>query len=585
MSATCDLLIRGGLIVDGTGAEPFTGDVAVRDGIIIDIGAFEGQAREVIEANGRIVTPGFVDIHTHYDGQAIWSEELAPSSSHGVTTVVTGNCGVGFAPCRPADHDMLIEVMEGVEDIPGVVMTEGLPWDWETFPEYLDALESRPRDIDVGAYLPHSPLRVYVMGERGAAREPATPQDLERMGALTREAIGVGALGVASSRMMYHRTRTGEQIPSYAAADAELQALANAMTDVGSGIVQLVLNAPTESWDSELDHLVGVVEASGRPATFTLGTSNSGPPVWEQAMARVADANARGARIRAQVLPRPIGLIMGFELSTNPFCACPSWPAIEALPFAERIERLRDPVVRTALIGEHPDPHNLFALSARKWEWIFPLGDPPCYEPGREDSIAARAVAAGVKPEEVAYDLMLQGNGHAMLYNALGNFHENRLDAVHDLMTRPDTVVGLGDGGAHYGAICDASYPTFMLTYWARDREGPRLSLAQAVRALARDPAEMVGLRDRGLLKAGHKADINVINLDRLALHAPQVRYDLPGGGRRLDQRATGYEVTIVSGAIIRRDDMPTGARPGRVVRGARDAAVVPAEGSAPMPA
>lgn len=570
MSARCDLLVRGGTIVDGRGEEPFVGDVAIRDGWIVAVGAFDGEADEIVDASGLTVTPGFVDIHTHYDGQAIWSEEMSPSSSHGVTTVVTGNCGVGFAPCRPEDHDLLIEVMEGVEDIPGVVMAEGLPWDWETFPEYLDALDTRSRDIDVGAYLPHSPLRVYVMGERGARREPATAEDLARMNALTREAIEAGALGVASSRMMYHRTKAGEQIPSYQAADAELQALADALKDAGSGIVQLVPDVPAASWDEELDHLIGVVEKSGRPATFTLGTSNSGPPIWEQALNRVADANARGAHIRAQVLPRPVGLLMGWELSTHPFCTCPSWPSIEALPFPERIAKLRDPAVRAALITEQPDPRNLFALSARNWNWIFPLGEQPNYEPAREDSIAARAAATGVAPEVVAYDLMLEGDGRAMLYNALGNFHDYRLDVIHDMMKRPDTVVGLGDGGAHYGAICDASYPTFMLTYWTQNRAGPKLSLAQAVQILAHDPAEMVGLNDRGVIAPGYKADLNVIDLAALRLHAPLIRHDLPSGGRRLDQAADGYVATIVSGTVIRRNDQPTGARPGRVVRGAQ---------------
>ncbi len=574
MSLRCDMLVRGGTIVDGSGSEPYVGDVAIVGDCILSVGRFDGHATEVIDATGLIVTPGFVDIHTHYDGQAIWSEELSPSSSHGVTTVVTGNCGVGFAPCRPQDHDMLIRVMEGVEDIPGVVMAEGLPWTWETFPEYLAALEARPRDIDVGAYLPHSPLRVYVMGQRGAEREPATDDDLDRMRALTREAVRAGALGVATSRMMYHRTKAGEQIPSYQAADAELQALADGLSDAGSGIVQIVLNAPSESWDSELDHLLGVVDRSGRPATFTLGTANSGPPVWEQAMARVAAANAGGAHVRAQVLPRPVGLIMGFELSTNPFCACPSWAAIEGLPFAERMIRLRDPATRAALVGERPDPRNLFALSARNWQAIFPLGDPPNYEPAAQDSIAARAAASGVAPEDLAYDLLLENDGKALLYNALGNFHENRLDAVYDLMKRPDTVVGLGDGGAHYGAICDASYPTFMLTYWTRDRAGPRLSLAEAVRTLAHDPAELVGLHDRGVLRSGYKADLNVIDLEGLTLHAPSVRYDLPGGGRRLDQAATGFVATIVAGKVIRRNDQATGARPGGVVRGARPAPV-----------
>jgi N-acyl-D-aspartate/D-glutamate deacylase len=570
--ADFDLLIRGGTIIDGSGAEPFMGDVAVRGDRIVAIGNVAGSAAEEIDAQGLIVTPGFVDIHTHYDGQAIWSDTLSPSSSHGVTTVVTGNCGVGFAPCRPEDHEMLIRVMEGVEDIPGVVMAEGLSWDWETFPQYLDALEARPRDIDIGAYLPHSPLRVYVMGRRGADREPATKDDLARMRTLSREAIEAGALGIASSRLFMHRTKAGEQIPSFAASDEELKAIAGGMADAGSGIVQLVLDAPHATWRDEMDHLVAVVESCGRPATFTLGTANRGEPVWLDAMARVEAANARGAFIKAQVLPRPIGLIAGFDLSTNPFCLCPSWKAIEDLPFAERIERLRDPAVRETLIADAPDEGNPLAMIARNWEWMFPLSDPPNYEPAANSSIAAQARAQERSPEEVAYDWLLGDDGHAMLYNALGNYHDGKLDAVYDLMVHPDVVVGLGDGGAHYGAICDASYPTFMLTYWARDRAGPRLGLAHAVKMLAATPAGVVQLRDRGRIAIGYKADLNVIDLAALRLHAPEIRHDLPGGGRRLDQHAAGYRATIVSGEIIRRDDQATGRLPGRVVRGAREA-------------
>jgi N-acyl-D-amino-acid deacylase len=569
--ADFDLLIRGGMIVDGAGGEPFSGDVAVRGDQIVAIGDVAGSATEEIDARGLIVTPGFVDIHTHYDGQAIWSDTLSPSSSHGVTTVVTGNCGVGFAPCRAEDHEMLIRVMEGVEDIPGVVMAEGLSWDWETFPQYLDALEARSRDIDVGAYLPHSPLRVYVMGRRGADREVATDDDLARMRTLSREAIEAGALGIASSRLFMHRTKAGEQIPSFEASDEELKAIAGGMADAGSGIVQLVLDAPHASWREEMEHLVAVVESCGRPATFTLGTANRGEPVWLDAMARVEAANAKGASIKAQVLPRPIGLIAGFDLSTNPFCLCPSWKAIEALPFAQRIDRLRDPAVRATLIAEAPEEGNPLAMIARNWEWMFPLSDPPDYEPPAESSIAAQARAQGRSPEAVAYDWMLGNGGRAMLYNALGNYHDGKLDAVHDLMVHPDVVVGLGDGGAHYGAICDASYPTFMLTYWARDRAGPKLGLAQAVKTLAATPADVVRLRDRGRIAIGYKADLNVIDLAALHLHAPEIRHDLPGGGRRLDQRATGYRATIVSGEIIRRDDLATGRLPGRVVRGAKE--------------
>lgn len=571
MTDTYDLLVRGGTIVDGSGTSPFEGDVAIRGDRIVAIGRIDGTAAEEIDATGLIVTPGFVDIHTHYDGQAIWSERLSPSSSHGVTTVVVGNCGVGFAPCRAEDHEMLIRVMEGVEDIPGVVMAEGLPWDWETFPQYLDALEARKRDIDVGAYLPHSPLRVYVMGKRGADREVATEADLARMRVLSREAIEAGALGIASSRLFMHRTKAGEQIPSFEASDEELKAIAGGMKDAGSGIVQLVLDAPHATWKEEMEHLVAVVESCGRPATFTLGTANRGEPIWMDAMDRVSEANAKGASIKAQVLPRPIGLIAGFDLSTNPFCLCPSYQPLAGLPFAERIARLRDPAMRATLLAEQPEEGNPLAMVARNWDWMFPLSDPPNYEPPLETSIAAQARARGCAPEEIAYDYLMGDGGRAMLYNTLGNFHEGRLDAVYDLMVHPDAVVGLGDGGAHYGAICDASYPTFLLTYWTQDRKGPRLSLAQAVRALAGAPADAVELRDRGRIGIGYKADINVIDLDGLQLHAPEIRHDLPGGGRRLDQRATGYRATIVSGQVIRRDDEPTGRLPGRVVRGRRD--------------
>ena len=567
---THNLVIRGGTIVDVSGNPPFKADIAIDGDRIVAVGVVASRGREELDAEGRIVTPGFVDIHTHYDGQAIWSERLNPSSAHGVTTVVTGNCGVGFAPCREQDQDMLVEVMEGVEDIPGIVMTEGLPWTWETFPEYLDALENRKRDIDVAAYLPHSPLRVYVMGKRGAAKEPATPEDMDRMRLLTKEAIDAGAIGVASSRMMYHRTKAGEQIPSFQAADAELDSIAQGMADAGNGVIQFALNIPTGSWEVELGHLFRIAGSSGRPATFSLGTSNSGPRIWDRAMELVAAANADGAQVSAQVLPRPIGLMMGFELSTNPFSACPSYERLAELPLEERIVQLRDPRTRAALLSEQPSPTNLFAMNARNWAWTFPLGEPPNYEPAPEESIAALAQSSGKSPEEIAYDLMLENDGRAMLYNTLGNFHENRLDSLHGLMEEPGVVVGLGDGGAHYGAICDASYPTFMLTYWARDRVGKRFALADVVKRLARDPAEVVGLRDRGLLKPGYKADLNVIDISTLALHAPEVRYDLPAGGRRLDQRATGYVATIVSGQIIQRDDQPTGRLPGRLVRGAQ---------------
>ena len=570
--ATHDLVIRGGTIIDGTGRAGFVGDVAIDDDRITAVGEVAGQGRQEIDAAGLTVTPGFVDIHTHYDGQAIWSDRLSPSSSHGVTTVVTGNCGVGFAPCRQEDHELLIRVMEGVEDIPGVVMAEGLPWTWETFPDYLDALDRQPRDIDVAAYLPHSPLRVYVMGERGARREPATEADLDRMRGIAREAIEAGALGVASSRLFMHRTKAGEQIPSYEAPAAELRAIAAGLSDAGSGTIQLVLDVPFASWDEEMDHLIDVVESSGRPATFTLGTGNSGPRAWDEAMTKLEGVNERGHTVTAQVLPRPIGLIASHQLSTNPFCLCPSYQSLADLPHEQKVRRLRDPAVRAALIGEQPEEGNALAMISRNWDWMFPFGDPPNYEPPLDSSIGALARARGQSPEEVAYDYLMEKNGTAMLINTLGNYYEGRLDVVHDLMNHPQVVVGLGDGGAHYAAICDASYPTFMLTYWVRDRRAGRLPLERTIHYLSRKPAEAVGLLDRGLIAVGMKADINVVDVANMVLHAPEVRDDLPAGGRRLDQRATGYAATIVSGKVIRRDDHPTDILPGRVVRGAQPA-------------
>lgn len=564
-----DLVIRGGTVVDGSGGDPVEGDVAIKDGRITAIGAVPGRGREEIDARRRIVTPGFVDVHTHYDGQAIWSERLSPSSSHGVTTVVMGNCGVGFAPCRAEDRDLLVKVMEGVEDIPGVVMAEGLDWRWETFPQYLDALDAGRRDIDVAAYLPHSPLRVYAMGERGARREPANDEDLARMRALAREAVEAGALGFATSRLNIHRTADGDQIPSFDADVAELKAICAGMSDAGAGTLQIVHDA-FRGWDEEFDVMADVVAACGRPATYTLACGNEGPPSWRSAVEKMERANAAGASITGQVMPRPIGLIAGLELSVHPFALCPSWQKVAHLPLAERVAAMRDPELRRALVTETPDPGHPLAALGRNWRWMFPLDDPPDYAPPPERSIAAMAEARGCSPEEVAYDLIVDSGGEAMFLAALGNFENGRLDAAHEMLTHPDCVPGLGDGGAHYGAICDASYSTFLLTHWVRDAKEKRIGLAQAVHMLAAKSARAVGLEGRGMLRVGAKADLNVIDLDRLRLHRPHIAHDLPAGGRRLDQRASGYDATIVAGQVIRRFDEPTEALPGRLVRGGR---------------
>jgi N-acyl-D-aspartate/D-glutamate deacylase len=569
--AAYDLVLRSGLIVDGSGDEPYIGDVAVAGRQIAAVGVVEGEGTREIDAAGRVVTPGFVDIHTHYDGQAVWSDRMTPSSAHGVTTAVIGNCGVGFAPCRAEDRELLINVMEGVEDIPGVVMAEGLAWSWETFPEFLDTLDRRPRDIDIAAYLPHSPLRVFVMGARGVAREAATAQDLQRMRELAREAIDAGALGFATSRTFIHRTAAGTPIPSFDSSRDELVEIAMGLADAGGGIVQAVMDVPQRSWDEELDTLRHVIRRSGRPATFTFGAPNSGPPIWRPVLEALDKARANGAVLTAQIFPRPIGMLVGLEMSTHPFALSPSFQPIATLPLAEKVAALHDPELRARLLAERPAEGHPLAAMGRTWEFMFPLGDPPIYEPEAAQSVAARAARAGLSAEEIAYDLLLENDGRAMLYVTLGNFHESRLDAVREIMAHPSTVLGLGDGGAHYGSICDASYPTFVLAYWARDRANG-FSLAQAVRMLSYDPAQVVGLADRGLIAPGYKADLNVIDLDRVALHKPALRSDLPAGGRRLDQGADGYDFTIVSGKIIAECGVPTDERPGQLVRGAQAA-------------
>lgn len=568
---TYDLIIRNGSIVDGLGGEPYVGDVAVRDGVIAAVGAVNGAtANREIDATGRLVTPGFVDLHTHYDGQAVWSERLTPSSAHGVTTVVMGNCGVGFAPCRQSDHDVLVDVMAGVEDIPGVVMTDGLPWTWETFPEYLDTLEAGKRDIDVAAYLPHSPLRVYVMGQRGADREPATAEDLAKMRALAKEAVEVGALGFASSRLTIHKTESGSPIPSYDAAREEIEQIARGVVDGGGGLLQFVPDIPAGGYQPVLQTVFDVAEDVGLPLTFTLVVANSGDPTWPDAITMIEKANAAGGDITAQLLPRPIGLIIGLQLSANPFVLYPSYREIAHLPLAERVAQMRKPEVRARILADKPGEGHPILYVAQMWDWIYPLGDNPDYEPDPSTSIAARARARGVDPMEEAYDRLLDDDGRAMLLVATSNLQGNSLDTVGELLHRDDVVLGLGDGGAHYGMICDASYSTYFLTHWARDRKSGRFSVADAVRRLTSVPARAAGLGDRGRIAVGYKADLNVIDHAALRLHKPVISHDLPAGGRRLDQTADGYVATIVSGEIIAENGVPTAARPGKLVRGRR---------------
>ena len=569
-----DLVVRNGTVVDGLGGEPYRGDVAVSGGVIVAVGTVDTTGTREIDATGLLVTPGFVDLHTHYDGQAIWSERMSPSSSHGVTTALMGNCGVGFAPCRAEDHEVLVDVMAGVEDIPGVVMTDGLPWDWETFPQYLDALDSRHRDIDIAAYLPHSPLRVYVMGKRGADCEPATTEDLALMRKLAAEAIEVGALGVSSSRFAFHKTGSGAPLPSYDAAYAEIAAIVGGVADAGGGLLQFIPDIPAGGYERVLQQVFEAASDAHVPVTFTLTTGNSGDPIWPGAVNLIEKFNAAGAEITAQVFARPIGLVIGLELTANPFALYPSYQEIADLPLDQRVAQMRKPEVRARILADKPGEGHPFMYFAQAWEWMFPFTEPANYEPAAQDSILARAQARGVSPLDEAYDRLLDDDGRAMMLVALANFENNSLDTVGELIRRDDVVLGLGDGGAHYGMICDASYPTFVLAHWARDRPTGRLSVAEAVRLLTSVPARVAGLADRGRIAVGYKADLNVIDHAGLTLHKPVIAHDLPAGGRRLDQTADGYVATIVSGEVIATDGVPTSARPGRLIRGRQAAPV-----------
>ena len=566
-----DTVIRGGTVVDGTGGAPFVADVAIAQGRIVAIGPDMPRGVNELDARGRIVTPGFVDLHTHYDGQVTWDNRLSPSSYHGVTTAVIGNCGVGFAPCRgdAASRDAMVRLMEGVEDIPHPVLTEGLPWTWETFPEYLDFLASRSYDMDIAAYVPHAPLRVYVMGQRGADREAATPADIAEMCRLLEQALDLGALGIATSRSLFHRSSDGKAIPTYQAAQAELLAFAEVLRAKGKGVFQIVedIHVPGAS----LGAMCELARASGRPLTFSIGTGNTGPYGYPRLLDELAAANAEGLVMKGQLMPRGIGMILGFELTLNPFYTTATFARLSTLPLPERLEQLRRPEIRAAILSEQvdPDPALVLGRAVRDFEHMFLLGDEPDYEQPPERSIAGRAKAAGVSPEEFAYDVMVEGENGGLLYLAMANYADGSLDAVGEILSHPDVVLGLGDGGAHVGTICDASYSTFALTHWARDRQRGRKTVADMVHRMTQATAQLIGLDDRGELTVGKRADINVIDLDRLSLGAPQVCHDLPAGGRRLIQRATGYDLTMIAGEIVSNNGEPTGVLPGRLIRAA----------------
>jgi N-acyl-D-amino-acid deacylase len=563
-----DLVIRNGTVVDGTGGEPFPADVAIARGVVCLVGEVERKGQRELDASGCLVTPGFVDIHTHYDGQATWENTLSPSSLHGVTTVVMGNCGVGFAPCRAESRSDLVRLMEGVEDIPEVVMTEGIPWDWQTFPEYLDFLAARRYDVDIAAQLPHAALRVYAMGARGVAREDATEEDMSLMRQLAREAIEAGALGFSTSRSINHRGADGMPTPSFEAAERELHAIAAGVADAGRGVLQVITDFPSvESVPERFGLLKRLAERSGRPLSFTLAQFHASPRAWSHVLELLEDALAGGTPIRGQVFPRPMGMVMGLETSRSPFHGSATYTGLLALPLHERVATLQRPEVRARILDE--SRRSPRTGKERDFAWMFGWEKLADYEPGPEDSIAARAAAAGVEADAFAYDFLLRDEGRAVVWAAFANLFDGSLEGTLRMLRSDATVVGLGDGGAHYGLICDASFPTFMLGYWGSGRQrGARLGIPAIVRSLSRVPALTVGLNDRGLIAPNHKADLNIIDLDALALGPPRIDHDLPAGGRRLTQRARGYRATIVGGQVTYADGRPTGALPGRLVRG-----------------
>lgn len=576
-----DLLIVGGTVVDGTGGVARKADVAIDAGRITAIGRTGRRARETIDAREKIVTPGFVDIHTHYDGQATWDPHLAPSCWHGVTTVVVGNCGVGFAPAAPDRHDWLIGLMEGVEDIPGAALSKGIAWGWETFPEYLDVLARMPRAIDVGTQVPHGALRAYVMGERGAANEPATAEDIAAMSSIVRDALAAGALGFSSSRTIGHRAVDGRPVPGTFAREDELFGIGAALAATGRGVFEVAeagtggraAGDPAGSAEREMEWMAALAKSIRRPVTFLLMQNDGEPQLWRHLLALADAASRDGASLVPQVATRPFGMLAGHPSRVNPFAARKTYREIAALPFAERIARLRDPDVRRRVLEERAtkgEPGTLGALlGPAMYKRLFPLGDPLDYEPPLDASVAAVAAREGRDTEDLLYDWMLRDDGHALLFFPLLNYSEFTAEPIREMMLHPSTVLGLGDGGAHCGIICDASMTTFVLTHWVRDRaRGPRIPLELAVRLLSRDTAALYGLRDRGVLAPGWKADLNVIDLDRIRLRPPRMEHDLPGGAPRLLQRADGFDATIVSGHVVMRDGEATGAMPGALVRG-----------------
>jgi N-acyl-D-amino-acid deacylase len=577
MRSVHDLIIKGGTLVDGTGAPRRVTDVAVDSGRITDVGQIQGGAARIIDADGLLVTPGWVDIHTHYDGQATWDSELAPSSWHGVTTLVMGNCGVGFAPARPDRHDWLIGLMEGVEDIPGAALSEGIEWEWETFGEYLDALERRRWTVDVGTQVPHGAVRAYVMGDRGAKNEPANPEDIEAMRAIVLDALRAGALGFSTSRTIGHRAIDGEPVPGTYAAEDELFGIGRALAEAQAGVFELAPigsagEALGDAW-LEIDWMRRLSAAIERPVSYVLLQVDDDPELWRKQLAASLEACAEGAQLYPQIAGRPTGLLTGHFATFCLFSEIPAYRELRQrhLPADEFAAALANPEVRRSIVSWTPPSPAVADAMEKAYHRTFVLGDPPDYEPGPERSLAGLAASRGVSALEVAYDEMARDGGTGLLYLPILNYATGDLDHVREMLLHPRGLMGLSDGGAHTGTICDGSMPTFMLTHWTRDRSrGETLPLEYVVKKQTHDTARLYGLSDRGTVEPGALADFNLIDYDGLKLETPYVPHDLPAGGRRLLQRATGYAMTIKKGTVTFEDGAPTGELPGRLLRGAR---------------
>ena len=584
-----DKVITGGLVIDGSGARPFCGDIAILDGRIVEVGVVTGDAREIIDASGAIVTPGFIDIHTHYDGQFLWDQDLEPSFSNGVTTAIAGNCGVGFAPAHAENRKDLIGIMEGVEDIPGIVLDEGLDWSWESFPEYLDKLAAREFTMDVACHVPHAPLRVYVMGERAMLHEAATEADLAEMKRLVREALEAGAVGFSAARILEHKSVSGAHVPGTFATDRELTGMAEALGESGGGVFQLVpLGAAGDTGGTpntaeerleEHDRIVRIARAAaGRPVTYILHAMNHAPDEWRLMLAATRQARAEGLDIRAQIASRGLGWIFSLD-GYHLFHARPSYAAIAHQARTERAAAMRDPVRRAAILSEADDAETvgdprlarMSQLLARILPGCYAIGHELDYEPDASKRIDAVAAATGRTMEEVLYDVLAEGDGAGVAIEFAMNYVGGNLDAAYQQMIDPNTVSGLSDGGAHLPLVCDGGITTFQLSFWARDRtRGPTLPVEKVVNKLTGDLASLYGLKDRGTITLGKRADINVIDFDTLASDIPRMHFDLPSGGPRLLQASQGYRATLVNGVITRRNDASTGAKPGRLIRASK---------------